>query len=218
MRSLNFRHEEAVERFAGQVAEFLAAAHSLDERRLLSASRCHGWSVLDLVVHVRLGLEEMAVGTTSLCARVPDHDAASYWATHPDDRDDDPVPHILWLRRVASAYARPAGALRHLQDVATRAATAVNNMNPGVVEFQSKRMDSGDFIATWVVELAVHQLDLGRDGESPAGLAWARQTLEAIADVDLPAQLDDAAAVLAGLGREPLNDTALLEPPYPITL
>jgi hypothetical protein len=91
-------------------------------------------------------------------------------------------------------------------------------MSEGNVRFQGKRMASGDFLATWVVELAVHQLDLGLDGEAPSGLAWTRRTLEAIAGSDLPSDLDDRSAVLIGLGRVPCPPSTRLEPPYPVSL
>lgn len=218
MKALAFPHEEAIQCFDTQVADFLTRVHLLDDVQLLGASRCHGWSLLDVVVHVRLGLQEMALGATAYVDETANVDAASYWATHPDDRDADPVPHILWLRRVASAYATPAAAVAHLNDVATDALRAVGSMREGVIEFQRKRMRSGDFLATWVVELAVHQLDLGADGDSPSGLAWTRMTVEALADCDLPSDLDDRAAVLAGLGRTPCPSSTKLEPPYPISL
>jgi len=214
VRQLTFPHPDAVAAFSLQAEAFVAAAAALDDLALLGPSRCHGWSLLDLVVHVRLGLQEMAVGTTSRTDEAPDHDAASYWSTRPDDRDDDPVPHILWLRRTASAYVRPTSAITHLRDVATGAIAAVRAMPEGVVGFQGQRMTTGDFVATWVVELAVHQLDLDGDDEVP-GAGWARATIEAVADADLPAALDDRCAVLAGLGR---TDTPRLARPFPISL
>ena len=91
-------------------------------------------------------------------------------------------------------------------------------MSEGPVEFQGKRMRSGDFLATWVVELAVHQLDLGIEQDEPSGLGWTRKTLEAIADADLPPGLDDRSAVLAGLGRIPPPSGSRLAPPYPVSL
>jgi hypothetical protein len=218
MRKLRFPHDEAVTCFAQQVAEFVTAVGSQDDLQLLGPSRCHGWSLLDVVVHVRMGVQEMAIGTMCRTDEVPDHDAASYWGTHPDDRDTDAVSHILWLRRVASAYGRPAGAVAHLKDVVSSAVAAVSSMSEGVVEFQGKRMDSGDFLATWVVELAVHQLDLGLDGDTPSGLSWTRLTLEAIANSDLPSTLDDRSAVLIGLGRVPCPPSTRLELPYPVSL
>lgn len=217
MRNLSFPHVEAVELLARQTADFQTAAASLTDMELLAASRCHGWSALDVVVHVRMGLEEMAIGA----ARVddePSHDAASYWVDHPDDRGDDPVSHILWLRRVASSYGRPSAAVRHLEDVARSAKAVVRSMSEGAVEFQGKRMLSGDFLATWVVELAVHQLDLGIEQDAPCGIEWARRTLEAIAEADLPAGLDDRSAVLVSLGRVPASSPLRLPAPYPVSL
>jgi Mycothiol maleylpyruvate isomerase N-terminal domain len=201
MRPLTFAHDDAVDGLLDEADHFLAAAASCDDLQLLGPSRCHGWSLLDVVVHVRMGLQEMAVGTTNRRDVAPDCDAASYWAAHPDDRDSDPVPHILWLRRVSSAYARPRGAVDHLQDAVAGAVGAVRSMPDCVVEFQGKRMRSGDFLATWVVELAVHRLDLALEQDSSSGLAWARRTLEAVASADLPDDLDDRSAVLVGLGR-----------------
>jgi hypothetical protein len=217
VRQLSFPHDEAVTCLVEQVCQFVAAADSLDDMQLLGSSRCHGWTALDVIVHVQLGLQEMAVGTTSRTSEEPDRDAASYWRDPPDDRDEDPVPHILWLRRVASAYGRPTHAVTHLKGVAGAAIGAVRAMPPSCVEFQEKRMLSGDFLATWVVELAVHQLDLGLD-ETPVGIGWTRTTLEAVADADLPAGLDDKSATLMGLGRVPNPPSARLQPPFPISL
>ncbi|GAA3808810.1 hypothetical protein GCM10022242_09570 [Nocardioides panacisoli] len=215
VRPLTFPHHDAVEAFAAQADEFLAAVASCDDLQLLGASRCHGWALLDVLVHVRIGLQEMALGSTRRADGEPECDAATYWSEHPDNRDDDQVPHILWLRRTSSAYSRPSGALEHLRDAVTGAVGAVRAMPEGVIEFQGRRIRSGDFIGTWVVELAIHQLDLGLD-DSPSGLAWARRTLEAVADAELPAGLEDRSAVLAGLGRAPAPTE--LPPAFPVSL
>ena len=79
-------------------------------------------------------------------------------------------------------------------------------------------MYSGDFVATWVIELAVHQLDLGADAAAPCGLAWTRLTLEAMADADLPTGLDDRSAVLIGLGRIPRPTSVRLPASFPVSL
>lgn len=217
MRHLSFQHPEAAESVAHQIAKFVTTANSLTDMQLLAPSLCHGWSALDLITHVRIGLEQMAIGAVHT-AREPDHDAASYWTRHPDDRVADPVPHILWLRRVAAAYGRPSMAVRHLEDVSRSATSVVRSMSEGTVEFQQKRMRSGDFLGTWVVELAVHQLDFSTEQREPFGLGWARRTLEAIAEADLPSGLNDRSAVLVGLGRIPPPAGVRLAPPYPVSL
>jgi hypothetical protein len=215
VRPLAFGHDEALERLCAALDGFGRAAADLDDLELLDPSLCRGWSRLEVVTHVRMGVEELAVGTTQLTGDAPDHDAASYWESHPDDRDDDPVPHLMWLRRVAGAYGRPSAAVDHLANALRSAAAAARAMPEGTVAFQGKRLTTGDFLGTWVVELAVHALDL-RASTDPVGLDWARRTVEAIADADLPDHVDDRSAVLAGLGRVPL--TAEIPPAFPVSL
>ena len=216
MSNLAFTHTDSVDALAAQIADFVSAARPCDDLALLGPSRCHGWSRVDVVVHVRAGLDEMARGTTARALSSADHDAAIYWRGHPYADLVDPVDGILWLRRVASAYNKPTRAVRHLEDVAEQAVRAIRAMPECVVDFQGCRLRSGDFLATWVVELAVHQLDLDVADPPSSGLAWARLTLEALAGTPLPAELDDTEAVLAGLGRMPSR--VPLEASYPVTL
>jgi Mycothiol maleylpyruvate isomerase N-terminal domain len=220
VRPLSYDHATAVELFRAQLDAALAAAASFSDYDLLDASLVHGWSRLDTVVHLRLGLEEMAGVCAAQVDGPPDHDAASYWATFAED-DDDPVPHILWTRRTAAAYAEPRGALRHLDDVADTIRIALRRMPDHPVLFQGKTMTSGDFLATWIVELAVHQLDLGdHAGHPTAGsLAVVRETVEALADVTLPTAWSDEEAALIALGRRALPDEhADLAQALPISL
>ena len=221
MRPLSYDHVTSVELLRAQLAAFVRAAESFSEYDLLGASRCHGWSRLDAVVHVRQGLEEMLGDCGAQVEGPADHDAASYWASFAQHSNDDPVPHILWMRRTAAAYNRPEGALRHLRDVASTAHVVLARMSDHAVLFQGKTMTSGDFLATWVVELAVHHLDLGDGaGQPPAGsLQIVRRTVEAIADVELPADWDDAEAASIALGRSPLPaGAAHLADALPVTL
>lgn len=46
----------------------------------------------------------------------------------------DPVPHILWLRRVAEAYSRPSAAVEHLEAVCRSVASRSASMVEGTVE------------------------------------------------------------------------------------
>jgi hypothetical protein len=209
MRPLSYDHATAARLLRDQLSAFVSAAESFSEHELLGASRCHGWSRLDAVVHVRAGVEEMVGVCAAQLDDPPDHDAASYWGSFAD-ADDDPVPSILWMRRTAAAYQRPEGALRHLRDVAGTARIALERMPDDPVLFQGKAMASGDFLATWVVELAVHHLDLGADAghPTPESLTVVRRTVEAVADVDLPPAWGDEDAALIALGRAPLPTEA----------
>jgi len=134
-----------------------------------------------------------------------------------DPGDDDQVARTLWLRRTASAYGSPAGALHHFGDSAARARAVVTGATDGIVAFQGRAMSMGDFVATWVVELAIHQLDLDV-GRPPVHAGLARRTVEAISGVDLPADLDDTEAVLIAVGRIPWPAGRPLLPPYPLDL
>lgn len=209
MRALSLAHDSAVELLREQLDAFVQAAESFSEYDVLGASRCHGWGRLDVIVHVRAGLEEMVGVCAAQADDTPDHDAASYWASWVGDHDD-PIPAMMWMRRTAAAYNRPEGALRHLHDVSSTARRALGRMPDHPVLFQGKTMASGDFLATWVVELAVHHLDLGEAAglPTPGSLAVVRRTVEAVADVDLPASWSDEAAALIALGRLPLPEGA----------
>lgn len=98
------------------VDAFLAAVDALSEYELLDASRCHGWSRLDVVVHVIAGWQEMLGGLVSPTDVEPSVDAATYWTAFADEyATDDPVPVVMSQRRRTAAYARPAAATAHLR-------------------------------------------------------------------------------------------------------
>lgn len=218
MRPLSVDHEVARELLPRQLADFVEACNGLDDLELLAASRCRGWSRLEVVEHVRSGLEEMAATAGAFTDSPPDHDAATYWGTQPDDRDERFIEHVMWLRRTASAYGRPTSAVRRLRDVADTLARVVSHTPDRTVLFQGKTMRSGDFIATWVVELAGHQLDLATPADDPVGLPLVRRTLEAVADAELPDELGGAAGILAALGRIPPPAGVELPPGFPVRL
>lgn len=79
MTDLTVELDQARPAFIEQARAFVAAAEELDDHQLLAASRCHGWAVLDVLVHVRGGLEEMLRGFTAPTADPVTVNAASYW-------------------------------------------------------------------------------------------------------------------------------------------
>lgn len=211
-------HDVARDAVRDALADLWAAVADLDDRALLTSSRCHGWSVADVLVHVHLGLQEMLLGVVDPTDEAPDRDAATYWRdTVPrTDPDADELAGVRFVRLVASAYRRPAGVLGHLRPTLEGVDRAVAALPPGAVRFQGHVLASGDFLATWATELAVHHLDLGAGlalaPPAPAALALARATVEALAGGPLPASWSDADAVLRGSGRTPVpaagGDTA----------
>jgi hypothetical protein len=80
----------------------------------------------------------------------------------------------------------------------------VERMAPGRVGFQGHVLTTGNFLATWATELAVHHLDLDLGEDAPApdpeALRLARRTAEALAGGPIDAA-SDAEAVLRGWDR-----------------
>ena len=94
--------------------------------------------------------------------------------------------------------------MAQLQAVAAALRTGVGRLDDDLLGFQGWTLTTGDFLATWAVELAVHQLDLGRDLDVPLpdarSLTLTRRTVEALLGARLPVE-DDLDAVLVGTGR-----------------
>ena len=208
---MHVEHGQARAAFLEGLGTLVDVAESLDDRQLLSASRCHGWNVCDVLVHVHLGLQEMLLGVVAPTGTEPDTDAASYWRGSPPSTDAgaDEVDAIRFARRVASAYRLPRGLVAHLRMTADGVGRAVADMQPGAVDFQARVLSTGDFLATWAVEVAVHHLDLGRDltlpGPPAGALRLARTTIQELAGGPLPATWSDEHAVLVGAGRQEIE-------------
>ncbi len=192
---LRVPHEEGRTAFLDALQGFLDAVEPLDDRSLLGASRCWGWTLVDVVTHVRLGLEEVAscLLTAGTSRAAPDRDAATYWLTEPPGSGSGEVAGTLAIRRIASATQVPRSALVPLRQVAGGLRSAAGRLTDGVLEFQGCVLTTGDFLATWAVELAVHQLDLAREVDvappRPPALSLARRTVEAwaVAGLGVPA-------------------------------
>jgi hypothetical protein len=141
----------------------------------------------------------------------PDRDAATYWTAFPPQLDPatDDLDGARFVRLLASAYRRPTSLVAHLRPTADGLVRAVRATAPGAVRFQGHVLGTGDFLATWAVELAVHHLDIAREldlpGPDPDALRMARQTVEALAG-ELPRSWSDETAVLVGTGRLPLDE------------
>ncbi len=206
---VEFEHGRSA--FLNSLDIWAAVVEALSDDQLLAASRCRGWAVSDVVVHVHMGLQDMLLGVVAPTDGEPDVDAASYWRIElpTNDPDADDLAPIRFTRLVASAYRRPRGIVGHLLPTVAGLRRAVAAMGPGALEFQGHVLTAGDFLATWAVELAVHHLDLtaGLDLAPPApgALRLARETVEALAGF-LPEQWSDETAVLVGTGRVELTD------------
>jgi len=184
---------------------FVRAVDALSEYELLGASRCHGWSRLDVVVHVIGGWQSMLGGLVSSVDSEPTVDAASYWSAFVVEyATDDPVPELMSQRRRSMAYARPASATAQLRDVAAALRHGVLALGESPCAWQGHVFAPGDYLAVWAVEVVVHHLDLLSDEPPPpSALALARTTVEALVDEPLPPSWTDTDVTLIGTGRQP---------------
>ena len=205
-------HEDGRDAFLRALDALLSAVEGLEDEAFVAASRCRGWTVGDVLVHVHLGLQECLLGLLDPTDAPPDTDAASYWRADlpTNDAAADALAGVRFVRLLGAAYRRPSGVVGHLRPTAHGLVRAVRSAPGGALAFQGRVLRTGDFLATWAVEVAVHHLDLTRELELPApapgALALARQTVEALAGGPLPAAWDDRYAVLLGTGRRSLTD------------
>lgn len=188
------------------IEAFLRAVDALSEYELLDVSRCHGWTRLDVVVHVLAGWQEMLGGLVSVADADPTVGAATYWSAFAIQyATDDPVPALMAQRRRTAAYARPSSATAQMHDVATALLQGVGACQDLRYLWQGHVFTAGDFLAVWAVEDVVHQLDLLSDEPAPSSaLKLARATIEALIDEPVPTSWPDLDAVLIGTGRMPV--------------
>lgn len=202
-------HAVGRDAFVEELALLLKIAGGLSEHDLLAASRCRGWTVADVLTHVHLGLQEMLLGIVSPTDAAPTVDAASYWSQAPASNDDEnsDTDHVRYVRRLSDAYRRPSGGIRHLTVTGRTLVRATPALPASALVFQDHVISTGDFLATWAVELAVHHLDLGLELvlEPPAtgAVDLARQTVEELAGGAFPPDLAHADVILIGTGRLP---------------
>lgn len=179
--------------FADSVRGFVVAADGFDEWSLMGASRCHGWSRLDVVVHVVAGWQEMLGGFVSPVPGPPTVDAASYWPAFEEDEADAPLDALLAQRRRTTAYARPESARGLMRDVAAAVLRGAASCAGGHYLWQGHVFSAGDFLAIWAVEDAIHQLDLlSSHPVPPTALELARATVTELDGVALADRLDGA--------------------------
>lgn len=191
---------------AESIEAFVRAVDGFSEYDLLDASRCHGWTRLDVAVHVLAGWQEMLAGLVSVSESHPTVDAATYWSAFATEyATDDPVPTLMAQRRRSAAYARPSSATSQLRDVASALMRGVTACEDRRHLWQGHVFTAGDFLTVWAVEVVVHQLDLLSDEPVPSSaLRLARATIEALTEESLPTTWTDLDATLIGTGRVPV--------------
>jgi uncharacterized protein (TIGR03083 family) len=193
---------------------------SLGETDLVRPSRCAGWSVVDVVVHLLFDVERAFVACASPTEQPPTVDVAGYWRQWAEAADPTAEARgTHFLRLQASAYRGPEGLRERWHEVTPAAARAVAARSPAErVRTQGHVVTVEDLARSLVVEAALHHLDClldlpDRPGPPDDALQEVRRTGTEIAGMPLPAG-DDAQWALKAGGRIALSaqDRRLLGP------
>ena len=190
----------------------------LGEADLMRPSRCAGWAVADVLYHELLDARRALRTFATPSAGPADRDAVSYWRDYAPGSGEDSAPdgaaaaaHARYVRIAASAYP-PSWLVWDWSETSAAARRAARACTHEYVATQGHVLSVADFVATLVVEAAVHYLDLTVDlpsfpGPEPASLALVRRVLTGLLAAPLPDSWDDTTAALKGTGRELLTET-----------
>jgi hypothetical protein len=185
-----------------------AAVAGIDDDALWAATRCDGWVRQDLLFHLLCDAQRLLVALASPVAAMPTTDAIDYWRLDGGDTDDpwQALAHARFVRLSAAAYSSPSVVVRHWQDTsaaAVRAAQTASDVQR--YETQGYVLELADLLTTFVVEAALHHLDL-RLGTAPAGpLALVRFALDGLLDGAPRPDWDDVTYALKATGRQAVD-------------
>ncbi|KAF3465145.1 maleylpyruvate isomerase N-terminal domain-containing protein [Streptomyces sp. Tu 3180] len=191
--------------FSRSWTALLAAVAGLPDEDFERPSGCRGWLVRDLVCHLVIDAQDVLITLVTPADTEPTADAVTYWNLVDPPTGEDPLDALI--PRLAAAYGDPALLRFHLDDVGSAAGRAAGLADPAArVSTQDKVLTVGDYLSAYVLEWALHHLDLiahlPSAAEPPADtLAVARTALERIAGAAFPAAFSDADALLIGTGR-----------------
>ncbi|TDC39947.1 hypothetical protein E1211_02860 [Micromonospora sp. 15K316] len=176
-------------------------------------TRCRGWLVDDLLLHVLCDVQRALVALASPADGPADVDQVSYWRASPWSGGDAEARHARWIRRSAAAFDRPAGLVEVWCDTAPAAARAAAAADPsGYVTTQGLVLRVPDLLATLTTEAVVHHLDLVLELPDaplpgPRAVRVATGTMDGLLDDAVrPARWDEHEFLLKAAGRLPLSE------------
>lgn len=203
------------------VAEIERLRHlvqGLSDQHLVLPTRCTGWHVADLVIHLRMSCEAVLISLSTLTTDAPDRDFVTYWRDWPPGEGPG-FGEVRFLWASSAAYSVSSGLKRHFDDTAEAAIGAVRSAPVGRVRFQGHVMDVADLLVMWTTEFAVHHLDLlaqidNCPGPTDDALEVAAATLDGLIQAPRPTWWDLPTYVLKATGRTALlsNEKSSLGP------
>ncbi|MFI6931874.1 maleylpyruvate isomerase N-terminal domain-containing protein [Streptomyces sp. NPDC050287] len=191
--------------FSRSWAALRTTVADLPDEAFALPSGCTGWLVRDLVCHLIIDAQDVLITLVTPAGTEPTRDAATYWNIVRAPTGDDPLDALTV--RMAAAYEEPWLLKFHLDDVGSAAGRAAALANPAArVGTRDVVLTAGDYLGAYVLEWALHHLDLIAHlpdaAEPPAeALARSRELLEKIAGTAFPASFSDKDALLIGTGR-----------------
>jgi uncharacterized protein (TIGR03083 family) len=177
---------------------------SVTDEESRQPSGCRGWSVLDLAYHLVEDAHRTLVDLNSPADGPADTDDVEYW------RPGRPSPHDGEDAAIAAGIRERVGDLaRRHREACAAVLVAVGRVRlDDVVRGQGVAMTVADELSHYVVEAAIHHLDLvahlDRPGPAAGPLAEVRRVLQHLLGQPFPPGWDDATAARRGTGREPL--------------
>ena len=171
------------------------------------------WNVKELLGHLWRDLDRLRVGISAPVASEADTTAVSYWRTYdPDDRG----PAIAErARETAGAFRTGAGLARSFEENWRQGIVLARGEPPErLIVTWEPMMRLDEFVATRVLEVAVHGLDLAdaldRDPWiTPEATRITRAILVGLLGTEPPSSLawEDITFIETGTGRRTLTDT-----------
>lgn len=212
------QHRNALEHaLAAAYGNFSTVADGLTDADAMLPSRCAGWAVIDVLYHQLMDARSALCAFATPSQRPADVDYVSYWLPWSPASGqpaalggEGAARHARHVRIAASAYS-PAHLAFEWRDTSESAIRAARACTHAALEVHGHSLPTADYIATLVVEAAIHYLDLtlrlaDAPASDPASLALVRQVLEALAGTLLPAEWNDATCALKATGRLDLTD------------
>jgi hypothetical protein len=187
-------------------SDLATIAASLDEQDAWRPTRCTGWVIRDLLLHLLGDAQRGLVALATPAAGPPDRDAVTYWEDVPEEHDRE-FSELRTHRAIASAWGLDS-LVRTFVETSRAVVTLAGRAAPdSLVATRDHVLRVDDLITTLAVEAAVHHLDLvvdlSRPGPRPEPLAMVRGTLDGLLGRPSPAEWSDEWWVLVGTGRVP---------------
>jgi len=200
-------YDEALAALDAVYTDVRELAAGLTPSALLEFSRCRGWVVADVLLHLLSDAQRALIALASPTSEPADQDFVTYWRAFAEDHAPDAdewVPGALWVRRSASAFRDGSGLAVIWRETAPAAVRAAGRADPrGRITTQGYVLPVADLLATLAVEAVVHYLDMTVHLEAPepapTAVALATRTLDGL----LSDSLSEHRTQLAAIGEGP---------------